>query len=84
MKQLFLNNLMVAQLVASGVVIISILQISNWFTQRNINKVLALFLLSQFAGYMTPVDWVSQLYDAVTPIVYYCCGVGMLVITIVD
>ena len=31
-KRSFLNNLMIAQLFGSGVVIINILQISNWFT----------------------------------------------------
>ena len=42
----YLNNLMVAQLLGSGVVIINILQVSNWFTQRHINKMLALFLMT--------------------------------------
>ena len=42
----FFHNLEVAQFAASGVVIINILQISNWFTQKHINKILALFCLS--------------------------------------
>ena len=42
----FFHNLEVAQFVASGIVIINILQISNWFTQKHINKMLALYCLS--------------------------------------
>jgi len=33
---------------------------------------------------MTPVNWITELYDSVQPTVYYCCGAGMLVITVVD
>ena len=83
-KQGFLNQLMVAQFLGSGVIIINILQISNWFTQMHINKMLALFLMTQFGGYMTPLDWIEKLYDSVHPIVYWGCGGGMLAISIVD
>lgn len=80
----YLNNLMVAQLLGSGVVIINILQVSNWFTQRHINKMLALFLMTQFAGYITPLEVNSHLYDSVQPTVYWVCGGVMLLISIVD
>ena len=45
---------------------------------------LALFLMMQFAGYLTPVDWIVRLYDSVHPIIYWCCGVGMLIISMID
>lgn len=43
----------------SGIVVISIVQLSNWFTQRHINKVLAFYLMSQIAGYQTPLAWID-------------------------
>ena len=75
---------MVAQILGSGIVIICILQISNWFTQRHTNKMLALFLLTQFAGYMTPTEWIHELYDSVHSVVYFCCSGGMILISIAD
>ena len=83
-KQAFVTNLQLSQLTASGVVLINILQISNWFTQKNINKVLALYLMMQFAGYMTPMEWIKSMYESVEPIVYWYCGIGMLLISILD
>jgi len=40
------EDLMLAQFMASGIVIISILQISNWFTLRHINKMLAVLFMA--------------------------------------
>ena len=40
--------------------------------------------MMQFAGYLTPVDWIVRLYDSVHPIIYWCCGVGMLIISMID
>jgi len=45
----------------AGVVIICILQLSNWFTQKNINKVLSFFLLTQIAGIESPLTLIDDL-----------------------
>lgn len=42
----FFSDLKCTHFIASGVVLISLLQISNWFTQKHINKMMALFLLT--------------------------------------
>ena len=54
-KSAVLLNLNLAQILAAGVVIANILQITNWFQQKHINKILAIYLGSQFAGYQTPL-----------------------------
>lgn len=46
---------------ASEIVIIGILQISNWFTKKHVNKMLALYFMAQFAGYMTPLNFIEAL-----------------------
>lgn len=83
-KNALFLNLNIAQFFASGILILCILQLSNWFTRKNINKTLALFILSQFAGYMTPMTWIDLLYFSVQPIVYYFCGSGLLLVSISD
>jgi len=77
-------NLSIGQFFSAGVLMISILQISNWFTRKNINKTLALFILSQFAAYMTPCKWFDTLYYSVLPIVYYLCGSAFFIISVID
>ena len=45
---------------------------------------LALYLLSQFAAYMTPLEWIDKLYYSVHPIIYWISGLLMLVMTVID
>lgn len=62
----------------------SIMQLSNWFTSQHINKVLTIFLMMQFFGYMTPMYFIEELQWSVNPIVYFFCGGGMGLISILD
>jgi len=68
----------------AGVVIICILQLSNWFTQKHINKVISLFLLTQIAGYKTPLHYIHPLFDSVGPLIYWIGAVMIILISIVD
>ena len=43
-----------------------------------------MFLLSQFAGYMTPMDWIKGLFYSVPPVTYFSAGAGMILISIFD
>ena len=43
-----------------------------------------MFLLSQFAGYMTPMDWIEGLFYSVPPVTYYSAGAGMILVSFVD
>lgn len=83
-KPALFQNLNFAQFFASAILLLTTLQISNWVTRKNINKILALFFLTQFAAYSTPLDWVEDLYSSVTPVVYYTCSAGFALITVVD
>lgn len=62
----------------------SIMQLSNWFTSQHINKVLTIFLVTQFAGYMTPMSFIENLDWSVKPLVYFACGGGIILISILD
>ena len=43
-----------------------------------------MFLLSQFAGYMTPMDSIEGLFYSVPPVTYYSAGAGMILVSFVD
>ena len=73
-----------AQIFAAGLVLINILQVYNWFTTRHICTMLALYFLSQFLGYMTPIYMIEQLYWAAYPKMYYIGGVLFFAFAIID
>ena len=45
---------------------------------------LALYTMSQFAGYMTPLNWIPSLYYSVNPIIYWSLATGILIATVLD
>ena len=64
--------------------VISVLQLSNWFTQKHCNKMLALLFLSEFTGYITPLNFIADLEWSVRPVIFWVGGSFMVLISILE
>ena len=73
-----------AQMSAAGLLLINILQVYNWFTQKHICTMLALYFLAQFLGYMTPIKLLHFLFDAAKPRMYYIGGAAFAFLGFLD
>lgn len=73
-----------AQLAASGTVLINTLQVYNWFSKRYIQFVLIVYFLMQFLGYLTPMDYNKECHDVAEPVFYFSFAFVIFVLAIVD
>lgn len=48
-----------AQVVSTGVILVSIMQIYNWFSHKSICTMMSIFFGAEFVGYLTPIPYVT-------------------------
>jgi len=51
-----------AEIISGGVILISILQIYNWFSYNHICSLLALYFSAELFGYLTPIPILPEKY----------------------
>lgn len=74
-----------AQLASTGIILISILQIYNWFSDRSICTMMSIYISAELLGYLTPTP-VSQIQgsDVTNPIYYFTFAGVYLILAFVD
>ena len=46
-----------AQVISTGVILVSIIQIYNWFSHKSICTMMSIFFGAEFIGYLTPIPY---------------------------
>ena len=70
-------------LFSTGVVLVNILQIYNWFSHKQICTIMSLFLSAEFFGYYLQSWLINTAFDA-KPVYYYVFGLLFLAFAILD
>jgi len=78
----YMGNL--SQVLAAGTILINLLQVFNWFPQRIICSMMAVYFSAEFLGYMTPVPSILYEYNAAQPGFYYAAGTLFLAFSVAD
>lgn len=73
----------IASIMSAGIVITLILQVYNWFSLRNLSRVLALLLIGEFIGYFIDTYMEDSVY-VTNPFYFYAAGAAFIGASVFD
>ena len=70
---------------STGIILISILKIYNWFSDRNICTVMSIYISAELLGYLTPTPLaIVQGSEVTTPKLYFGLAGVYIALAILD